>query len=45
MSEAERVASEEYDARRLVVMSALGAKRYFERLGYRRDGVYMSRRL
>ncbi|MCW3991800.1 MAG: tRNA uridine(34) 5-carboxymethylaminomethyl modification radical SAM/GNAT enzyme Elp3 [Candidatus Bathyarchaeota archaeon] len=45
MSEAERVASEEYDARRLVVMSALGAKRYFDRLDYRRDGVYMSRRL
>jgi len=45
MSEAERVASEEYAARRLVVMSALGVKPYFERLGYRRDGVYMSRRL
>ena len=45
MSEAERVASEEYDARKLVVMSALGAKRYFEKLGYSRDAVYMSRRL
>jgi len=45
MSEAERVASEVYDARKLLVMSALGTKPYYERLGYSRDGVYMSKRL
>lgn len=44
MSEAERIASE-YAAGKVVVMSALGAKRYYERLGYVRDGVYMSKRL
>jgi len=26
-------------------MSALGTKRYYEGLGYGRDGVYMSKRL
>jgi len=45
MAEAERVALEEYDAGKVVVMSALGVKRYFEGLGYHRDGVYMSKRL
>jgi len=43
LSEAERIASEEYDASKLIVMSALGAKRYFMRLGYMRDGAYMSK--
>lgn len=45
MSEAERVASEDYGAGKVLVMSALGTKRYFERLGYGRDSVYMSKRL
>ena len=45
MSEAERIASDEYDARKLLVMSALGAKTYYVRLGYRRDGVYMTKPL
>jgi elongator complex protein 3 len=45
MSEAEKVSSEEYDAKKMVVMSALGTKRYYEKLGYRKDGVYMSKQL
>jgi len=45
MAEAERIAFEDYDARKVVVMSALGTKRYYERLGYSRDGVYMSKHL
>lgn len=45
MSETERIASEDHGARKLLVMSALGTKRYYERLGYRRDGVYVSKRL
>jgi elongator complex protein 3 len=45
MTEAERIASEEYDAGKLLVMSALGTKGYYERLGYRRDGVYVSKPL
>jgi len=45
MKEAERVAAEEYDAEKLAVMSALGTKPYYARLGYHRDGVYMSKGL
>jgi len=45
MSEAERIASEDYDARKVVVMSALGTKRYYKRQGYSRDGVYMSKHI
>lgn len=45
MSEAERVSSDEYDARKLLVMSALGTKPYYRRLGYHRDGAYMSKEL
>jgi elongator complex protein 3 len=45
MAKAERIASEEYGVEKLLVMSALGTKRYYERLGYRRDGVYVSKPL
>jgi elongator complex protein 3 len=45
MAKAERIASEEYGVEKLLVMSALGTKRYYERLGYRRDGVYVSKSL
>jgi elongator complex protein 3 len=36
ISEAERIALEDYDAEKITVMSALGTKRYYEKLGYRR---------
>jgi elongator complex protein 3 len=45
MSEAEKIASEDHGVRKLLVMSALGTKPYYERLGYGRDGVYMSKTL
>jgi elongator complex protein 3 len=45
MSEAERIAREDYDSRKLLVMSALGTKEYYASLGYRRDGVYISKSL
>lgn len=45
MSEAERIAREDYDAKKLLVMSALGTKEYYASLGYRRDGVYVSKNL
>ncbi len=43
LSEAERITSEEYGTQKLLVMSALGTKRYYERFGYYRDGVYVSK--
>ena len=45
LSEAERVAREDYDLKKLLVISALGTKQYYMRFGYERDGVYVSKKL
>jgi elongator complex protein 3 len=45
MAKAERLAIEEYDRKKMVVMSALGTKAYYARLGYGKEGVYVSKRL
>ncbi len=45
LSEAERISEEEYDKRKVVVISALGTKRYYMRRGYKYDGPYMSKKL
>ena len=45
LSEAERMAREDYDSKKLLVISALGTKQYYMRFGYTRDGVYVSKML
>jgi elongator complex protein 3 len=45
LAEAERITKEEYDLKRILVISALGTKQYYTRFGYRQDGVYMSKTL
>ena len=45
LREAERLSKEEYDVRKIVVLSALGTKEYYMRAGYRRDGPYVSKHL
>jgi len=45
LSEAERMAREDFGLRKLLVISALGTKRYYARFGYGRDGVYVSKML
>jgi len=45
LKEAERVSRDEYDARKIVVLSALGTKEYYKRAGYAYDGPYMSKHL
>jgi elongator complex protein 3 len=45
MSEIEGIAVDEYDAKKLLVMSALGTKRYYMKLGYKKDGAYVSKPL
>jgi elongator complex protein 3 len=45
LAEAERIARDEFGVKKLLVISALGTRRYYMRLGYRRDGVYVSKRL
>ncbi|MEM3439956.1 MAG: tRNA uridine(34) 5-carboxymethylaminomethyl modification radical SAM/GNAT enzyme Elp3 [Candidatus Bathyarchaeia archaeon] len=45
VAEAERIASEEFDAEKILVTSALGTKAYYKRLGYDYDGPYMAKEL
>lgn len=45
LSEAERLAREDYGLEKLLVISALGTKQYYMRRGYVRDGVYVSKML
>ncbi|RLI26177.1 tRNA uridine(34) 5-carboxymethylaminomethyl modification radical SAM/GNAT enzyme Elp3 [Candidatus Bathyarchaeota archaeon] len=45
LEEAERITFEEFGRRKLVVISGLGVKPYYRRLGYRDDGPYVSKPL
>jgi elongator complex protein 3 len=45
LGEAERIARDDYELKKLLVMSALGTKQYYMRFGYSPDGVYMSKLL
>jgi elongator complex protein 3 len=45
LAEAERVSREDYSFKKMLVISALGTREYYERFGYRQDGVYVSKRL
>ena len=43
MSNAEKISREEYNAKKIVVISGIGAKSYFYEMGYKPDGVYVSK--
>lgn len=43
LSEAEKVAVEDFDRKKIVVISALGTKPYYMQLGYGYDGPYVSK--
>jgi elongator complex protein 3 len=45
MSEAEKIASERYGCNKMLVISGIGAREYYRKLGYRQDGVYVSKKL
>ena len=45
LSEAERVAIEDYNRNKIVVISALGTKQYYKQFGYEYDGPYVSKHL
>jgi len=42
---AERISKRDYDAKKILVTSALGTKKYYMRFGYKYDGSYMSKTL
>lgn len=43
LREAERIAAEELDARKIVVISGVGVRKYYYKHGYVRDGPYVSK--
>ena len=45
MEEAERIAKEEWDVDRMVVISGVGVRNYYRKLGYERLGPYMAKKL
>jgi len=45
LAEAERTSKEDYDRRKVVIISALGTKQYYRRFGYNYDGPYVSKYL
>jgi elongator complex protein 3 len=45
LNEAERITREDYDLRKILVISALGTKEYYIRFGYQYDGAYVSKSL
>jgi len=45
MKEAEKISREEFDAKRILVISAVGTREYYQKLGYSLYGPYMSKTL
>jgi elongator complex protein 3 len=43
LSEAERISKEDYNLKKILVISALGTKQYYTRFSYDYDGAYMSK--
>ena len=44
LEKAENFAKEEYNAKKILVMSAIGVREYYKRFGYINDGPYVSKR-
>jgi elongator complex protein 3 len=45
LAEAESISREEYDRKKMLVISALGTKAYYSRFGYAHDGPYVSKNI
>jgi elongator complex protein 3 len=45
MNEAEKISKESFDAKKLLVISAVGTREYYKKSGYSLDGPYMSKQL
>jgi len=45
MAEAERIAKEEFKCEKILVISGIGAREYYYKLGYKIDGPYVSKTL
>jgi elongator complex protein 3 len=45
MEEAERIAREEHGSEKILVISGVGTRHYYRKMGYELDGPYMSKSL
>jgi len=45
MNEAEKISKESFDAKKLLVISAVGTREYYKKMGYSLNGPYMSKQL
>ena len=45
MEEAERIARHEHRSSKLAVISGVGTRNYYKKLGYALDGPYMSKQI
>ncbi len=45
MEEAERIARDEHGSEKILVISGVGTRHYYRKLGYEIDGPYMSKML
>jgi elongator complex protein 3 len=45
MSEAEAITKDEFSMDRIIVISGIGVREYFRKLGYSNIGPYMGRRI
>ncbi|WP_456366491.1 tRNA uridine(34) 5-carboxymethylaminomethyl modification radical SAM/GNAT enzyme Elp3 [Thermococcus sp.] len=45
LSEAERIAREEFDAKKMLVISGVGVREYYRKFDYRKNGPYVAKRL
>ena len=45
MEEAERIARDEHGSTKLAVISGVGTRNYYRKLGYELDGPYMSKNI
>jgi elongator complex protein 3 len=45
MKAAEKIASDEFAAKKLLVISAVGTREYYQKLGYKIYGPYMAKKL
>jgi elongator complex protein 3 len=45
MEEAERISREEHGSKKLAVISGVGTRDYYRRLGYELEGPYMTKTL
>ncbi|MFQ5572625.1 MAG: tRNA uridine(34) 5-carboxymethylaminomethyl modification radical SAM/GNAT enzyme Elp3, partial [Nitrosopumilaceae archaeon] len=43
INEAEKISKEEFDANKLLIISAVGTREYYRKLGYSLDGPYMAK--